>query len=737
MAKINNEKVEAKVIVNEYRSLIRTISNKATTEEKKNIRKAFNLAIDAHKNSRRKSGKLYVSHPISVAKIVSTNIGLGATSIICSLLHDVVEDTDITLHNIETEFGQEVSMIIDGLTKISGVVDADVSLQAENFRKMILTISNDIRVVLIKIADRLDNMRTLQYLNQNKQERIASETLYLYAPLAHRLGLYSIKTELEDLSLKYTEPDIYFDISKKLNETKDNREKYIRKFTKPIKEKLKNEGIKCSIKGRPKSIFSIRKKMIEKEVDFEEVFDKFAIRIIIDCPQKKEKELCWKAYSIVTDFYKPNPDRLRDWISNVKLNGYESLHTTVMGMDGCWVEVQIRTQRMDEIAEKGYAAHWRYKQNKHINNKIQRNLDDWINRIRDTLEYDKKNAIEFVDDFKLNLFSEEIFVFSPTGDLVTLPNGATSLDFAFQIHTDLGKCCLGTKVNGKLVPLSHKLKSGDQIEIISSRKQKPKEDWLDFVITTKARNKIKSSLKQERKEIAKDGKETLMRKLKHLKIRFSESAVNELQIYFELNDSLELFYRVGIGKITNEQLKEFKANRDSWYDFIKSKFIKKTKQSAPIIKEEKNKLLVFGEEEEILDYKIATCCQPISGDKVFGFLTIKEGIKIHAITCPNAIRLRTNFSYRIINCKWKSAQNIEFDALIEIKGIDSVGLVSKITNIISSHMNVNMKLVNFNTDDGLFYGRINLSIKNNTHLQKVMKQILKIDGVEHVNRIKE
>tara|TARA_B100000579_G_C22846612_1_gene864784 strand:- start:3288 stop:5501 length:2214 start_codon:yes stop_codon:yes gene_type:complete len=737
MAKINNEKIEANMIINEYRSLIRTISNKATTEEKKNIRKAFNLAIDAHKNSRRKSGKLYVSHPISVAKIVSTNIGLGPTSIICSLLHDVVEDTDITLHNIETEFGQEVSMIIDGLTKISGVVDADVSLQAENFRKMILTISNDIRVVLIKIADRLDNMRTLQYLNQNKQERIASETLYLYAPLAHRLGLYSIKTELEDLSLKYTEPDIYFDISKKLNETKDNREKYIRKFTKPIKEKLKTEGIKCSIKGRPKSIFSIRKKMIEKEVDFEEVFDKFAIRIIIDCPQKKEKELCWKAYSIVTDFYTPNPDRLRDWISNVKLNGYESLHTTVMGMDGCWVEVQIRTQRMNEIAEKGYAAHWRYKQNKHTNNKIQKNLDDWINRIRDTLEYDKKNAIEFVDEFKLNLFSEEIFVFSPIGDLVTLPNGATSLDFAFQIHTDLGKCCLGTKVNGKLVPLSHKLKSGDQIEIISSRKQKPKEDWLDFVITTKARNKIKSSLKQERKEIAKDGKETLMRKLKHLKIKFSESAVNELQIYFELNDSLELFYRVGIGKITNEQLKEFKANRDSWYDFIKSKFIKKTKQSAPIIKEEKNKLLVFGEEEEILDYKIATCCQPISGDKVFGFLTIKEGIKIHAITCPNAIRLRTNFSYRIINCKWKSAQNIEFDALIEIKGIDSVGLVSKITNIISSHMNVNMKLVNFNTDDGLFYGRINLSIKNNTHLQKVMKQILKIDGVEHVNRIKE
>ena len=409
-----------------------------------------------------------------------------------------------------------------------------------------------------------------------------------------------------------------------------------------------------------------------------------------------------------------------------------------MGMDGSWVEVQIRSERMDEIAEKGYAAHWKYKQNKHQNNKIQENLDDWINRIRDTLEYDKETAIEFVDDFKLHLFSEEIFVFSPTGDLVTLPNGATSLDFAFQIHTDLGKNCLGTKVNGKLVPLSHKLKSGDQIEIISSRKQKPKEDWLDFVITTKARNKIKNSLKQERKEIAKDGKETLIRKLKHLKIKFTESVVNELQIYFDLNDSLELFYRFGIGKITNEQLKDFKRNRDSWYDFIKSKFIKKQKPSKLHINiEEKGKLLVFGEEEEILDYKIATCCQPISGDKVFGFLTIKEGIKIHSIRCPNAIRLRTNFSYRIISCKWKSSKNIEFDALIEIKGIDSVGLVSKITNIISSHMNVNMKLVNFNTDDGLFYGKINLSIKNNTHLKKVITQILKIDGVEHVNRLHE
>ena len=734
---MSSRETENKLIINNYRSLIRSISDRVSAEEKKSIRKAFNLAISAHENARRKSGELYITHPISVAKIVANEIGLSATSIICSLLHDVVEDTSITLETIKNEFGNEVSLIIEGLTKISGVVEADVSLQAENFRKMILTISNDIRVVLIKIADRLDNMRTLEYLHQQKQARIASETLYLYAPLAHRLGLYSIKTELEDLSLKYTDSDIYFDISKKLKDTKNNREKYIKKFTKPIKEKLKSEKIKCSIKGRPKSIFSIRKKMTEKQIDFEEVFDKFAIRIIIDCEKEKEKELCWKVYSIVTDFYQPNPDRLRDWISNGKVNGYESLHTTVMGIDGSWVEVQIRSVRMDEIAEKGYAAHWRYKQNKHVNTKIQANLDNWINRIRDTLEYDKKNAVEFVDDFKLNLFEEEIFVFSPTGDLVTLPNGATSLDFAFQIHTDLGKSCLGTKVNGKLVPLSHKLKSGDQIEIISSRKQTPKENWLDFVVTSKARNKIKNSLKQERKSIAQDGKETLIRKLKHLKVNFSEATINELQIYFELNDSLELFYRIGIGKISNEQLKEFKRNRDSWYDFIKSKFIKNKKKEIPLITEEKTKLLVFGDEDEVLDYKIATCCQPISGDNVFGFVTIKEGIKVHSINCPNAIRLRTSFSYRIMKCKWQSINTIDFDAIIEIKGIDSVGLVNKITNIISSHMNVNMKLVNFNSNDGLFYGKITLLVKNNAHLKKVMKQILKIDGVEQVNRTNE
>jgi guanosine-3',5'-bis(diphosphate) 3'-pyrophosphohydrolase len=737
MSKQDVSKEENQSIINDYRSLMRIIKDKLNVNEKRKIRKAFNLAINSHKDTRRQSGKLYISHPISVAKIVAQDVGLGSTSIICALLHDVVEDTSVTIDDIKNDFGDEVAIIIAGLTKISGVVESDVSLQAENFRKMILTISNDIRVVLIKIADRLDNMRTLQYLSSKKQTKIASETLYLYAPLAHRLGLYSIKTELEDLSLKFTNNIEYTAISKKLNETKDNREKYIKRFIRPIKEKLKHENIPHSIKGRPKSIFSIRKKMKEKEISFEEVFDKFAIRIIVDSELIKEKEICWKIYSIVTDFYKPNPDRLRDWISNSRINGYESLHTTVMGIDGQWVEVQIRTERMDEIAEKGYAAHWKYKEGKK-STKIKKSVDDWIKRVRESLEEDTKNAIEFVDDFKLNLFAEEIFVFSPKGELVTPPNGATTLDFAFQIHTDLGKSCLGTKVNGKLVPLSHELKSGDQIEIISSRKQVPKEHWLDFVITSKARTKIKNSLKQEKKKIAQEGKEILQRKLKHLKITFSESVINELQIYFELNDSLELFFRVGSSKITNDDLKEFKQNKESCYDFIKNKFIRKQKPKKHNTEEKKiAQLLVFGEEEALLDYKIAHCCEPIAGDKVFGFITIKDGIKIHAITCPNAIRLRTNFAYRIVDCKWTQLNNIEFDCLVEIKGIDSVGLVNKITNIISSHMNVNMKLVNFNTDDGLFYGRINLSVKNNVHLEKLMKQILRIDGVNSVNRSTE
>ncbi|MDG1189887.1 MAG: RelA/SpoT family protein, partial [Flavobacteriales bacterium] len=466
------------------------------------------IQVDAHKDMRRKSGEPYIYHPIDVARIAAKEIGLSTTSIICSLLHDVVEDTDYTLEDIERLFDSKVARIIDGLTKISEVYDQNVSMQAENFRKMLLTLSDDIRVILIKLADRLHNMRTLASMPKHKQLKIASETLYLYAPLAHRLGLYAIKTELEDLGLKYTKSEIYKAISEKLAQSKAARVRYINKFVQPIKEELNNQSFNYSIKGRPKSIFSIRSKMIKQGVEFEEVFDKFAIRIIVKSTKENEKADCWRIYSIVTDFYKPNPDRLRDWISTPKANGYESLHTTVMGPNGKWVEVQIRTERMDDIAEKGFAAHWKYK-----NSSKESNLDNWINRIRELLESPNANAIDFVDDFKMNLFSEEIFIFTPNGDLKTLPKDATPIDFAYEIHTEVGSRCLGAKVNGKLVPFSHSLKSGDQVEIITSNKQSPKEDWLSFVKTSRAKSKIKNALKEEKKIIASEGKEILKRKL--------------------------------------------------------------------------------------------------------------------------------------------------------------------------------------------------------------------------------
>ena len=573
------------LIKNSYNSLLRTLSNETSKEDKKLIKKAFDLANSSHKKIMRKSGEPYIIHPISVAKIVSKDIGLGPTAIASALLHDVVEDTDVTLDDIKNAFGEKISIIIDGLTKISEIVDTNKSKQAENFRKMLLTLSNDINVILIKIADRLDNMRSLEYLSERKRKKIASETLYIYAPLAHRLGLYSIKSELEDLGLKHTESADYFSISKKLNETKKTRELYIKKFIKPLKKNIQKTGVDISsIKGRPKSIFSIRKKMVNQGIEFEEVFDKFAIRIITNSEKSFEKSDCWRVYSIVTDLYKPNPDRLRDWISTPKVNGYESLHTTVMGPDGHWVEIQIRSKRMDEIAEKGLAAHWIYKKDSKSKDE---NINNWINGIRELLEEPDSNAIEFLDEFKLNLFSKEIVVFSPKGDLVTLPKGSTSLDFAFNIHTELGKRCLGTKVNGKLVPLSHKLKSGDQIEIIISDKQSPKESWLDFVVTAKAKNKIKSSLNEEKKKIAKEGKEILKRKLKHLRTTFSEKIVNELQSYFKLQDSQELFYRVAIGKINNSEIKKYVKNKESWYTFFKQKLVRKKKENPK--KEEKKK----------------------------------------------------------------------------------------------------------------------------------------------------
>ena len=732
MQSINVDK-ERKEILNRYRGLLRDCRDKTTKEDKKKIRKAFNIAVEAHKDMRRKSGEPYIYHPIDVARIAAKEIGLSTTSIICSLLHDVVEDTDYTLEDIERLFDSKVARIIDGLTKISEVYDQNVSMQAENFRKMLLTLSDDIRVILIKLADRLHNMRTLASMPKHKQLKIASETLYLYAPLAHRLGLYAIKTELEDLGLKYTKSEIYKAISEKLAQSKAARVRYINKFVQPIKEELNNQSFNYSIKGRPKSIFSIRSKMIKQGVEFEEVFDKFAIRIIVKSTKENEKADCWRIYSIVTDFYKPNPDRLRDWISTPKANGYESLHTTVMGPNGKWVEVQIRTERMDDIAEKGFAAHWKYK-----NSSKESNLDNWINRIRELLESPNANAIDFVDDFKMNLFSEEIFIFTPNGDLKTLPKDATPIDFAYEIHTEVGSRCLGAKVNGKLVPFSHSLKSGDQVEIITSNKQSPKEDWLSFVKTSRAKSKIKNALKEEKKIIASEGKEILKRKLRHIKVTLDHNTENEMLKYFNLKNSLDMYYMFGVGALNNKHIRSYvNTKNQGWYGLLKRKiYNKESSTTTEKVKAPTNKpTVIFGDDQQVLDYKVAKCCSSIQGDEIFGFTTINDGIKVHNVNCPNAIQLQSRYAYRIIPAKWATVENLEYSSVLRISGYDQIGLVSKITKLISNEMNVNISSINIVSNDGVFDGRISVLVINKVHLENLINKLENVEGVESVVRL--
>ena len=721
---------EKKEILNKYKSLLRVCADKIDKSDKKNIRKAFDIAVEAHKDMRRKSGEPYIYHPIAVAHISAKEIGLGATSIICALLHDLVEDTDYTLKDIEEVFGGKVAQIIDGLTKIQDVFDKNVSMQAENFRKMLLTLSDDVRVILIKLADRLHNMRTLDNMSKSKQLKIASETLYLYAPLAHRLGLYSIKTELEDLGLKFTKPEIYKAIAQELKETKEERKKFIAKFTKPVRAKLKENNFIFSIAGRPKSIFSIREKMVTTGVNFNNVFDKFAIRIIIDSSLENEKADCWRIYSIVTDFYTPNPDRLRDWVSTPKANGYESLHTTVMGDDGKWVEVQIRSKRMDEIAEKGYAAHWKYKQE---GNK-ETSLDAWIEKIRELLTNPESNAIDFIDDFKLNLYSGEIYIFTPGGDLKTFPKGSTALDFAFEIHTDVGLKCMGVKVNGKLVSLSHELQSGDQVEVITSQKQRPREDWLRFVVTSRAKSKIKSALKEDKKIIAVVGKEIAERKLKHLKVKLTNQTETELIKHFDTANSINLFFRFGTGAISNTEIKDFvRLKKGGWYQTIKNKIYGPASSSIKT-NITSDKVIVFNDDEEVLDYKMAVCCNAIPGDIIFGFLTVDDGIKVHRSDCPNSIQLRSRYAYRVLKAKWISKDVIDFVASINIKGIDSVGLMNKVTQIISNQMHVNIKSINISTDDGIFEGIITLKVHNVTFLKELTKKLKRIKAISSITR---
>ncbi|RRJ91243.1 bifunctional (p)ppGpp synthetase/guanosine-3',5'-bis(diphosphate) 3'-pyrophosphohydrolase [Paenimyroides tangerinum] len=724
---------ENKAIAREYKELLSISYQTLNDDEKKLIRKAFDVAVDAHKDQRRKSGEAYIFHPIAVAKIVASEIGLGPTSIAAALMHDVVEDTDITVEDIEKMFNPKIAKIVEGLTKISKLEpDPEVSMQAENYRKMLLTLNDDVRVILIKIADRLHNMQTMESMAAYKQAKIASETLYIYAPLAHRLGLFNIKTQLEDLGLKYTEPEVYNEILSKIKETKQEQEAYIESITSVLKESLIKEGIEFTIKGRPKSIFSIRKKMKAQNVSFEEVYDKFAIRIIYNSPLHDEKFVAWKIYSIVTDFYRPSPSRLRDWISSPKSTGYEALHITVMGPKGRWVEVQIRSERMDEIAEKGYAAHYKYKQGVTEEN----SLDIWLNQLKETLENQDANAIDFVEDFKLNLYSKEIYIFTPKGEIKSLPKGATTLDFAFSIHSEVGVHTRGTKVNGKLVPLNHVLNSGDQVEIITSQNQKPSIHWLEFVTTARAKNKIKNVLNENMKKIGEDGKELLMRKMRHLKVNLDEKTINELASFFKLKTSLDLFYRIGIGAIDNQQLKEFAnhKNSNSFFNFFK-KTIKKGENIEVIAPQSNLDSLVFGKEENKLDYKLSACCNPIPGDDVFGFITINEGIKVHKKDCPNAISMQSNYAYRIIQAKWIDSSAQEFNATLKIRGIDSMGLTNELTKVISNNMSVNIRSISLSSDAGIFNGEITVIVNNISTLNKLIDNIQKIDGIEKVTRV--
>ncbi len=726
-----DEQAEKNEILRRYKSLLRVAKPYLKPEDEVNLNRAFELASSAHQGMRRKSGEPYIFHPIEVAQISVTEIGLGATSIICALLHDVVEDTDITLDYIKNEFGLKVAKIIDGLTKISGVFEYGTSQQAENFRKMLLTLAEDMRVILIKIADRLHNMRTLDSLPRNKQLKIASETKYLYAPLAHRLGLYSIKSELEDLHLKYTDAEVYREIATKINDTKVARKVFIDRFILPIQRALKDQGFHFTIKGRPKSIFSIWNKMKKQKIPFEKVYDLFAIRITLDIEPEYEKAACWQVYSIVTDFYKPNPDRLRDWISNPKANGYESLHTTVMSKQGRWVEVQIRTRRMDEIAEKGYAAHWKYKER--IKKYNGTSLDDWVAKVRTMLEQNNTDAIEFVDDFRSNLFSDEVFIFTPKGDLKTLPHGATALDFAFEIHSEVGAKCIGAKINQKLVPLNHVLKNGDQVEVLTSKKQVPNEDWLKFVVTSKARSKIKDILKDEIKTIAADGKEIVERKLKQLKLQLSSEIIHELLNYFKTNTATDLYYKIAKGIIKPSEIKKFRSETKQDQQSI----VRDAKTFEKAIKKVKGKredTLLIGEDMDVVDYTLAKCCNPIPGDDVFGFVTVSEGIKIHRTSCPNSTELMSHYGYRIVKAKWTSQKEIAFLTGLRFVGTDRVGLINDVTKIVSNDLKVNIRSIEIDTNDGIFEGNMMLFVEDTQHLSRLIQKLENVNGIVEISR---
>ncbi len=727
-----SEEEEKKEILRQYRALLRVLKVRLKPGDKMMLRRAFEIAAEAHKTMRRKSGEPYILHPLAVAKICAEEIGLGIRSTICALLHDTVEDTDVTLEDIQREFGAEIAKIVDGLTKISSVMDANTSQQAENFKKILLTLTDDPRVILIKLADRLHNMRTMDSMKRDKQLKISSETVYVYAPLAHRMGLYNIKTEMEDLSMKYMEPDTYRYIAQKLQDTKRERTRYINDFIRPLKEKLDKTGLNFEIYGRPKSIHSIWTKIKKKGVSFEEVYDLFAIRIIVNSEPEKEKEDCWKVYSIITDAYNPSPERLRDWLSNPKSNGYEALHTTVMGPQGKWVEVQIRTLRMNEIAEKGLAAHWKYKEGKEDESRF----DKWFHQIREALSNQDTNSLDFLQDFKTSFLAEEIYVYTPKGDVKMLPIGATALDFAFSVHTAVGSRCIGAKVNHKLVPISYKLRSGDQIEIITSAKQKPNPEWLNFVVTSKAKSKIKDTLKEEKRAIAEDGKYILQRKLETMGAAMNQTNIEEIATYYKINSSLDLLYEIAIKKIDLKELKDFTVHGDK---VVPPKPIRPVEEKQEFIDNKQAgkkdaELIIFGESSDRIMYTLANCCKPIPGDDVFGFISTGEGLKIHRTNCPNAARLLANYSHRVVKTKWAKNKEISFLTGLKIIGLDDVGVIHKITNLISGELRVNISAMTIEAKDGIFEGNVKVFVHDKEELDELVNQLLALPGIERVDR---
>ncbi|MCU7616154.1 RelA/SpoT family protein [Chryseobacterium sp. PBS4-4] len=727
---------ENKEILARYKDLISNTYRTLDEENNKLIRKAFDIALDAHKDQRRKTGEPYIYHPIAVAKIVATEIGLGATSIACALLHDVIEDSDYSYEDLKKIFGERIAGIVNGLTKISIMNHQNISVQSENYRKLLLTLSEDFRVILIKIADRLHNMRTLQSMAPDKQKKIASETVYIYAPLAHRLGLYNIKSELEDLSLKYNNPEVFNEITQKLELAKESRERYIEEFKKEVSERLNEEGLNVTIKGRAKAISSIYRKMLKQGVSFEEVFDNYAIRIIYKSDAKNEKFLAWKIYSIVTDVYHSNPSRMRDWITQPRSTGYESLHLTVLGPDKKWIEVQIRSDRMDDIAEKGVAAHYKYKEGYKQTND-DRNFENWVTEIRDVLEQQQNlSTSELLDNIKLNLYSKEVFVFTPKGEIKILPTGATALDFAFSVHSDLGMKCLGAKINGKLVPISYVLQNGDQVDILSSQNQKPKFDWLDFVVTSKAKSKIKGYLNSEKNSLVDEGKEILQRKLRHAKINFNDEEINKLQKFFNLKTSQELFLKFQTNELDASSLRKYIESKNVFNNLL-SRFRKSPAKNLHYVepKEINLDMIVFGKDEEKLNYSYAKCCTVIPGDKIFGFITISEGIKVHSDNCPNAINLRAQYDYRVIPAKWMNEESFKNRIKIEIEGLDRMGMINDITTVISGAMGMDMKSMSIESNDGVFVGNINLEVKNRSQLDETFKKLKDIDGVSKVVRI--